>query len=167
LIYEQFDDGIIGYSRLVTSAPRYPIGLQLTSAARTVERSFEAVLADSGGSIPVWLVLLNLKLRRTANQRELAEALGVQASTLSIHLSQMERDGLVTRQREPADRRTHIVQLTAAGEAAFARIRSAAGAFDSTLRRGLSEEEIGQLEHLLGVLIANLSPAEERGTLAP
>ncbi len=150
----------------MTIQARFPIGVQLTSAARVVERAFEAVLAESGGSIPVWLVLLNLKLRRSASQRELAAAVGVQASTLSIHLSEMEREGLVARRREPDDRRTHIVQLTAAGEAAFARIRSAAGAFDSALRRGISEEEIGLFENLLSLLVANVGrePRERRST---
>lgn len=147
----------------MAAAPRFPIGVQLAAAARAVERSFDAVLAQSGGSIPVWLVLLNLKLRRTASQRELAEAIGVQTSTLSIHLSQMERDGLVVRHREPEDRRTHVVGLTAAGEAAFARIRSAAGAFDSALRRGLTDAEVDQLEHVLGVLVANASRADDGG----
>lgn len=139
----------------MTTVPRIPIGVQLTSAARAIERSFEAALAETGGSIPVWLVLLNLKLRRIASQRELAGLIGVQASTLSIHLSAMERDGLVARRRVARDRRTQFVELTPAGEAAFARIRSAAGAVDSALRRGLSDEETRQLEHTLALLVKN------------
>ncbi len=151
------------YDALVAPVPRVPIGVQLTSAARAVERAFEAVLAESGGSIPVWLVLFNLKLHHNSSQRELAEAVGVQASTLSIHLSQMEREGLVVRRRDPDNRRTQLVELTAIGEAAFARIRSAAGAFDSTLRRGLSEEEARWLGQLLRMLVANATGASELG----
>ncbi len=142
---------------------RAPIGVLLTSAARAVERAFEAVLAESGGSIPVWLVLLNLKLHHNSSQRELAEAVGVQASTLSIHLSQMEREGLVARRRDPDNRRTQVVELTALGEAAFARIRSAAGAFDSMLRRGLSDEEARRLELVLRVLVANATGRPDPG----
>ena len=41
-----------------------PIGLRLAQASRTVERAFDAALAEAGGSLPVWLVLLNLKVRR-------------------------------------------------------------------------------------------------------
>jgi MarR family transcriptional regulator for hemolysin len=141
----------------VATALRVPIGVRLSTAARAVERAFESVLAASGASIPVWRVLLNLKLNVTASQGELAAAIGVQASTLSIHLSQMERDGLVQRCRDTDDRRTQIVELTAAGEAAFARIRSAAGAFDTSLRRGISDEAIAQVEHLLGQLVANVA----------
>jgi MarR family transcriptional regulator, transcriptional regulator for hemolysin len=147
--------------------PRLPVGVQLTGAARAIERSFAAVLAASGGSISVWLVLLHLKQRGSASQRELAAVIGVQASTLSLHLSEMERQGLIARQRVPEDRRTHAVELTAEGEAVFARMRSAAGAFDSALRRGLSEEDTAQLEQMLGVLVANAAGATGNSEARP
>ena len=67
----------------------------------------------------------------------------------------MEREGLVACRRDPDNRRTQVVELTVLGEAAFARIRSAAGAFDSMLRRGLSDEEARRLELVLRVLVAN------------
>ena len=37
-----------------------PIGLRLNQAARTVERAFDEALAAAGGTLPIWLVLLNL-----------------------------------------------------------------------------------------------------------
>jgi MarR family transcriptional regulator for hemolysin len=49
-----------------------PIGLQLARAARLISRAFDDALSEADGSMPVWLVLLNLKIRPTANQRELA-----------------------------------------------------------------------------------------------
>ncbi len=66
-----------------------PIGLRLAQASRTVERAFDAALAEAGGSLPVWLVLLNLKVRRPGNQRELAEAVGITGATLTHHLNAM------------------------------------------------------------------------------
>jgi len=54
-----------------------PIGLHLARAARLIGRAFDDELNQAGGSTPVWLVLLNLKIRLTANQRELAEAVGI------------------------------------------------------------------------------------------
>ena len=50
-----------------------PIGLRLNQAARAVERAFDEALAEAGGTLPIWLILLNLKIRRPGNQRELAE----------------------------------------------------------------------------------------------
>jgi hypothetical protein len=50
---------------------------------RIVTRAFGNAFSEAGGSLPVWLVLLNLKTRRLANQHELAEAVGVREATLT------------------------------------------------------------------------------------
>jgi MarR family transcriptional regulator, transcriptional regulator for hemolysin len=133
-----------------------PIGLRLSSASRVVERAFDAALAEAGGSLPVWLVLLNLKVRRPANQRELAEAVGITGATLTHHLNAMHAQGLVARTRDDANRRVQVVTLTEAGEAAFLRLREAAIAFDARLRSGLAESELAALADGLDRLAANV-----------
>lgn len=139
---------------------RPPLGLSLARAARAVSRAFDEALADVGGSLPMWLVLLNLKIGRAANQRRLAEAVGVTEATLTHHLNAMETAGLITRRRDPNNRRIHVVELTDAGEAAFLRLREAATAFDRKLRRGLSADEAAALENVLNRLIANVADSE-------
>ncbi len=137
-----------------------PIGLRLAQAARTVERAFDEALAEAGGTLPVWLILLNLKIRKPANQRELAEAVGVREATLTHHLNAMDARGLVTRTRDTANRRVHVVALTEAGEAAFVRLRGAAIAFDAKLRAGLVDADLATLSTLLGHLAANVGARE-------
>jgi len=134
-----------------------PLGLHLTRVSRTVSRAFDETLAEAGGSLPVWLVLISLKSRQLASQRELAEAVGIQGATLTHHLDTMESAGLVTRRRDPANRRLHLVELTPAGDALFLRLRDRATAFDRRLRAGLSEGEVSQLEALLTRLRDNVS----------
>jgi MarR family transcriptional regulator, transcriptional regulator for hemolysin len=134
-----------------------PLGLHLTRISRTVSRAFDDTLAEAGGSLPVWLVLISLKSRQLASQRELAEAVGIQGATLTHHLDTMESAGLVTRRRDPANRRMHLVELTPAGDALFLRLRDAAGAFDRRLRAGLSPAQVSQLEALLTRLRDNVS----------
>ena len=134
-----------------------PLGLHLTRISRTVSRAFDDALAQAGGSLPVWLVLISLKSRPLASQRELAEEVGIQGATLTHHLDTMESAGLVTRRRDPANRRLHLVELTPVGDALFLRLRDAAAAFDRRLRGGLSEDEVGQLEALLTRLRDNVS----------
>ena len=136
---------------------RTPIGLELARAARTVSRAFDDALAEAGGSLPVWLVLLNLKTRQLSKQRDLAEAVGVREATLTHHLNAMDRQGLVTRTRDPANRRVHVVELTAAGEAAFIRLAEAATAFDRRLRNGLTDTDLDGLAALLGRLASNVA----------
>jgi MarR family transcriptional regulator, transcriptional regulator for hemolysin len=134
--------------------------LHLAQVSRTVSRAFDDALGAAGGSLPVWLVLLNLKVRRPANQRELAGAVGVREATLTHHLNGMEADGLIVRTRDPANRRIHMVVLTEAGEAAFLRLREAAIAFDGRLRYGLTDPDIVQLAGLLDRLAGNVAAGE-------
>ena len=135
---------------------RPPLGRHLAGVSRAVSRAFDEVLAEAGGSLPVWLVLISLKSAQRASQRELAEAVGIQGATLTHHLNAMESAGLVTRRRDPANRRLHLVELTPAGDALFVRLRDAATAFDQRLRAGLSDRELGQLEALLTRLRDNV-----------
>jgi MarR family transcriptional regulator, transcriptional regulator for hemolysin len=137
-----------------------PVGLRLSQAARAVERAFDEALGEAGGTLPVWLILLNLKIRKPANQRELADAVGVREATLTHHLNAMDTRGLITRTRTAANRRIHVVTLTDAGETAFARLRDTAIAFDAKLRAGLADTDLATLGTLLGQLAANAGTAE-------
>ena len=134
-----------------------PIGLELAGVARDVGRAFDAALAQAGGSRPTWLVLLSLKARPTANQRELAAAVGIQDATLTHHLNGMEAEGLLTRRRDPANRRVHLVELTEAGDAAFRRLRTVAQHYDTRLRTGFSDSELETLRGLLARLRDNVT----------
>jgi len=141
----------------VPKPERPPIGLQLARAAKSVSRAFDDALAEAGGSLPVWLVLISLKSRPLGNQRELADAVGIREATLTHHLNAMDAQGLVTRRRDPANRRVHLVELTDAGEALFLRLRDAAVAFDQRLRRGLTDRDTADLEGLLLRLERNVA----------
>ena len=58
-------------------------------------------MGKRGGTLPVWLILLNLKIRKPANQQDLAEAGGVREATPTHHLNAMDARGLVTRTATP------------------------------------------------------------------
>lgn len=134
-----------------------PLGLHLARAAREIARAFDDALAEAGGSEPVWLVLISLKTRQLASQRELADAVGIREATLTHHLNAMDASGLITRRRDPENRRVHLVELTPAGEKAFFRMRKAAFAFNARLRAGFDEEELAEFERVLDRLRGNAS----------
>src|SRR6266496_4490581 len=140
---------------------RTPIGLHLSQAARVVSRAFDDALGQAGGSVPVWLVLLNLQARPQASQRELAEAVGVREATLTHHLNAMDAQGLLIRRRDQANRRVHVVELTDAGEAAFLRLRDTAVSFDHQLREGFTDTDLDRLGGLLDRLAHNESAAQD------
>jgi MarR family transcriptional regulator for hemolysin len=57
----------------------------------------------------------------------------------------------------------HLIELTKAGEAAFVRLRDAAMTFDRRLRRGIGEDEVGQLHDVLTRLAANVGATIDQG----
>jgi MarR family transcriptional regulator, transcriptional regulator for hemolysin len=141
--------------------PRHPpIGLSLNRTARLVGRAFDDELGRAGGSLPVWLTLLTVKMRKSASQRELAAAIGIQGATLTHHLNALEAAGLLVRRRDPANRRTHQVELTPAGEEKFLQLREAAIAFDKRLRDGFDDQEIAMLDRALARLRGNVGEEE-------
>src|SRR3954463_16355519 len=89
-----------------------PIGLTLSRTSKAVSQAFDEALVQSGGSLPVWLILLSLRTQQLGTQRELAAAVGIQSATLTHHLNAMEADGLLGRERDPDNRRVHRVTMT-------------------------------------------------------
>ena len=69
----------------------------------------------------------------------------------------MDTSGLITRRRDPENRRVHLVDLTPAGEEAFHRMRSAASGFNARLRAGFGEDELTEFERVLDRLRGNVS----------
>lgn len=141
-----------------------PIGLQLTRTAHAATQAFERALAEVGGSVSAWQVLLLVRTRQWDTQSKLAETMGLTRATLTHHLNGLERQGLVRRWREDGNRRVQRVALTDEGEALFGRLRKVAVRHDARLRRHLTDEQAAQLSDLLGRLQAGLDeePARSR-----
>ena len=133
-----------------------PIGLRLFTASKSVRRAFDRALASADGSIPMWLVLTNLKASAWRSQNDLAAAVGIEGPTLTRHLDALERQGLVRRGQDPADRRAVVVELTEEGHAAHARLLEVVIAFDRQLRSGLSQDDVDRLRELLERLARNV-----------
>jgi MarR family transcriptional regulator, transcriptional regulator for hemolysin len=139
-----------------------PVGLELTQTARVVSKTFDDALRAAGGSLPVWLVLVSVKGGVHGAQRDIADAIGVEGPTLTHHLNRLETSGLVTRTRDPQNRRTHRVQLTAAGDAVFFDLLRVVRAFDKQLTAGLSERDLSTLRRLLGRLRTNAEASADK-----
>ncbi|MER6947271.1 MarR family winged helix-turn-helix transcriptional regulator [Nonomuraea sp. NPDC000554] len=145
----------------MTRPTRTPIGLRLAASARVVSRAFDDALAEAGGSAPIWQILISIKSRQLGNQRQLAEAVGIQGATLTHHLNAMEANGLLTRRRDPANRRVHVVELTEEGERLFHRLREVVMAFDGRLRAELDEGRIEVFEQVLAQLEKNVRSGDD------
>jgi MarR family transcriptional regulator for hemolysin len=133
-----------------------PIGLRLTRTSRAVTQAFERAMAEGGGSVSTWQVLLLVRSANWETQSSLAEELGITGATLTHHLNALERKGLVRRWREESNRRVQRVELTDDGVVLFNRLREVARRHDQMLRSGLSDDEVEQLGALLERLEAGV-----------
>src|SRR4051795_9020053 len=95
-------------------------------------------------------------------QRELMHEMDVDPSILVTLLNPLEADGLVSRERDPADRRRRLVTLTAVGERALVRASRAQTEAEDALFASLDDEQREQLGALLIALRDGLA-AETTG----
>jgi DNA-binding MarR family transcriptional regulator len=87
----------------------------LEHLARVGRHAGEASL-QPGGLRPRHLIALRLLSEQgPASQQGLADSLSLDPSNVVGLLNELEERGLITRRREPADRRRHIVELSPRG----------------------------------------------------
>jgi MarR family transcriptional regulator, transcriptional regulator for hemolysin len=141
-------------------ARNQPIGLAVSATAKALNRAFSDELGAAGGSQHVWLILLALKQQRRGAQHEIAAAVGVEGPTLTHHLDRLEAAGLIDRTRDLQDRRLVRVELTAAGDELFHRLRFAAMTFDQRMRAGLTDDEIDTFRRVLTHMRENVVVAQ-------
>ncbi len=92
-------------------------------------------------------------------QKELAEALLLDANNITLLLNDLEERGLVSRTRDPRDRRRHIVVLTDAGAAAVRRAEAAIDAADASVLGRLDVAERDRLRGLLAKALGDETSA--------
>ncbi len=79
----------------------------------------------------------------------LADMLGVDAPTVTRKVQQLERDGLVSRQADPDDRRATRIQLTPAGRRTFERVLKARRAWLDDLLHDWDDQDLADFARLL------------------
>jgi DNA-binding MarR family transcriptional regulator len=92
---------------------------------------------------------------------DLAASMGLDTSTVSRHLTQLHRAGLVERSVDPDDRRAQRVELSAAGRA---EVDAALASRRTLLERSLSDwsdEDVELLHHLITRMLTSLESTEE------
>lgn len=131
----------------------------LHAASRAVVRAYGPVLEELGLTYPQYVTMLALWERpdeaRTVG--ELVEAVRTDTGTLTPLLKRLERDGLVSRARDPHDERRVLVRLTPAGLALRDRAVAVPRAIGALV--GMSADEARRLKDQLEQLVRTLDAA--------
>jgi DNA-binding MarR family transcriptional regulator len=121
-------------------------------------RRLVGTLDDRGLRLPHLGVLCCLAEFGPAAQRDLSARLRIDASDLVSVLDDLERDGLVRRERDPKDRRRYAVTLTDAGRDRLDHRMAVTKLMDDQLFEPLTDQERTQLHQLLLRVYAHHDP---------
>jgi DNA-binding MarR family transcriptional regulator len=130
----------------------------LEHLVRVGRRASESSMSP-GGLRPRHLIALKLLSERgPANQQGLSEALSLDPSNVVGLLNELEERGLITRRRDRADRRRHIVELSSLGEDELALAYARLSDVEDDLLSALNAEERATLYDLLVRAVGAKSP---------
>jgi DNA-binding MarR family transcriptional regulator len=114
----------------------------------------EQWLVDVGFRPPCIGALMTLSRNQPMSQRELSSQMGVDPSDLVTVMDILERAGFVLRERDPNDRRRHLLTVTRSGQVAVRRLDELLQDIDDELLSPLSAHQRHMLRRLLGGVVA-------------
>ena len=126
--------------------------LALQRATHHTLHVLSVTLADLNLSAAEINALANLGEGGTLNVRHLSERTGTRASTLTGLLDRLENRGYLTRELDPADRRSFRLPLTEAGQAVATRVLTAIADLEREALSGLSGTQIAGYHAVLTAL---------------
>ena len=129
---------------------------RIAKAAGYLDQAARASLARVGLTKEEFKVLCSLH-GATRSHGALCRQLGVSTGAMTNRLDKLERAGLVTRSRDPADRRGVLLKLTPAGRAKLDQYIDTGAARERQLLSALTKRDKRELNRLLGALLASLS----------
>lgn len=131
-------------------------GFLLKDAARLSSLNFERHALELKLTLSQCKVLAHLQRNEGITQIRLAALTGTDPMTLVRTLDRMERDGLVERRPDPADRRARCLFLMPAAEPVLEKVRATAEQSRGEALAGLSLADRKQLIALLERVHSNL-----------
>jgi MarR family transcriptional regulator, lower aerobic nicotinate degradation pathway regulator len=134
----------------VRQMPSWLLG-QVSHRAQTL---VSEALAQEGMRRQHFTVLTSLAEQGEASQAALGRRLWIDRSDLHAIVSELEREGLIARVRDPADRRRNVVTITSAGKSTLNRLDARIDRAQRELMAPLSASERRELIQLLERLIS-------------
>lgn len=140
--------------------PEAQPGHYFSRITRGLARVGDARFRELGFATAQLPVLTALKDGARRSQTELARWAKVEQPTMAQLLARMERDGIIRREPDPADRRSSLVSLTQEAEARLPAGQAILRQANMEMVHGLSVEEQHMLVSLLRRVLANVEDME-------
>jgi DNA-binding MarR family transcriptional regulator len=138
-------------------------GFLLTQLGRAMTRQYRCAMSPIGLKPRETHALLRMRDDGAMSQQALGSALDMDASNLVALLNDLEADGLISRRRDPEDRRRHVVELSTRGTKLVCEVERAAAEVEGRFFAALEEDERITLQRLLARVARSAdvpSPAE-------
>jgi DNA-binding MarR family transcriptional regulator len=141
---------------MATAASSVETAEMLFGCVKRMRRLVDAELSECGLSLSRAKVLGALHRSGPLHQSALAVTFGLAPRTVTELVDTLERDGLVERRTDPADRRARLVELTPSGEEAHVRGAAIGAKFINRALSTLSDRQIAGLSTSLHLIVAEL-----------
>jgi MarR family transcriptional regulator, lower aerobic nicotinate degradation pathway regulator len=141
-------------------------GFLLAQLGLAVTRRYRCALSPIGLKPRETHALLRLRDDGAMTQQALGAALDIDASNLVALLNDLEADSLISRRRDPEDRRRHVVEVSKRGAKLVDEVERAAAEVEDQFFAALDEDERVALQGLLARVARSAdvpSPAEMSG----
>ncbi|MEA5113878.1 MAG: MarR family transcriptional regulator [Geobacteraceae bacterium] len=118
-------------------------GHRLGYASRQWRRAVDELLQPFGLTEATWLPLLHVaRNKMPLRQKDLAESVGLECSTLVRLIDALDKAGLVKRLPDRDDRRARILSLTPSGRMLVDQVEAATAIIRQRIFAGISDEEL-------------------------
>jgi DNA-binding MarR family transcriptional regulator len=135
------------------------LGYQIGLLGRLYDRRLQDVLKVFGVAPGQFAPLVMLFEQDGLTQAELCRRINVEQPTMANTLQRMERDGLIKRKNDTADKRRALVHLTPRAREMQAKVMECARAVSNQAVKGLSAGDQDDMFRLVARMVENLKNA--------
>jgi len=129
--------------------PEETIDFHIKRTWQSIARMYNEVAATYGGTMATGYVLLNIDKETGTPSTSLGPKMGIEATSLSRILKNLENEGLIERKPNPQDGRSVLVHLTSKGIARRKDAKQTVLQFNNSVFESISEQK---LKHFFDVI---------------
>ncbi|MEG1255801.1 MarR family transcriptional regulator [Clostridium sp.] len=133
------------------------VGFITSNAAKELSDEFNRRLGEEGSTRVQWIALYYIGKEDGISQKALANKMNVKESTIVRLVDRMEKDSIVKREKEKADRRVTNIYLTDKGNELRKGLMPMGEKFSDDATRGIKQEHLDIFSNVLRKMVTNIN----------